>query len=189
MPAQADKLEERLRSVEASRDAMQGSIGTLRHFVYWSIPLAVVLTTGLVGLGWHYVGACQDIARHGEHLKAADERLRAAEDGLRAAEKKSGELAGQLESIRGHIRVIVDRQGKDLPNVPNALVYHGRIKRLDATEIAILPDDIGEPVWAFRLQDGPVRVRVNQKAAALADLKLGMRAAIFPGKTLMIDAE
>lgn len=126
-----------------------------------SIGLSLVL---IVSSAIAYGKMSSRVEQLGEQLKelaAKNEALRSAHDNLRA-----------------YVTVLMDRDPRGAPRVPEAIVFRGEIRDVSATSITILEPELGEPARKFTLPSN-AEIILDGRPAKVADLRHGMEVAIL----------
>ncbi len=175
-----DKLESRLQKVENFKSYMFGA------FAVAGVSLSL--------LGWIFSGMYKEVAETSKSVALHETRLSTEEKNHKELESKYEkdykELYEAHNQLRRNIIVLWDRQPKQPPHFVEAIVFHGRIESISPKELALLPDEIGDPVYQFSLPQNTL-VSINHKPAKIADLKVGMKASVtlIKGKVDEIQAE
>jgi hypothetical protein len=199
-------LEKRVGQVEVKMEGVRTTVDSLTEFRktaepnVWYVTHARGLFVFLFGvavtaLGTALYGGYSFLQRFNriefaseDHAKriedqARDQTRRLGEQGARQ-EKRLDEQAQRIKELteannrlRTYVTVINERTGKGLPMIPEALVWHGKILRVDPKELKLLPDEFGEPARLFSLTDSP-RITLNGKPARAQELEPNMRASV-----------
>lgn len=179
-------LSERTITMEPKLDALDKKAEAFRQFQEKAEPSLWFLThakmiaglfaaafVGAIGTGiWRFATVSTLVEQHAKDI----DKLRTGDE-VRDLRKQYDSLLNAHNSLRGHIKVLYDRQQRGPVGLPEAVAYDGRIEQLSAEKITILPDDIGLPLYTFKLPED-VGVRMNGKPARLADLKPGMKVKV-----------
>jgi hypothetical protein len=171
-------LEKRVRVLEEFKGQVTGAWSAAK--AAWAAVAVNVLIIG--GFVYHYGGLTTSVNNHKEELTRLDGSLVKLGTGLE-------KIGNRVDSLRVYVTVLMDRDPKGAPKVPEAIVYRGRVLEVTANTITVLDDNPGEPARKFVL--GPEsKVSLNGKDAQLADVRAGMTAELtrIGGQVTMIAA-
>lgn len=170
---------------------------TFRQEAEPNIWFIVWLRTIIVGVGLALLaGGCSLIQRfqaletgagnHQEEYKKTVDRL---ELQIKEQRAKSDEMFKAHNSLRASVIVVLERQGKGIPNLPETIVYHGRILAVTPGSITILPHELGEPAMKILLTS-KTPIRFNKKSVNIDALRVGMEAEVLwlDGDVKSVDA-
>jgi hypothetical protein len=178
--AKITALETRTRSLE---DFKSESTGALKVVFAWAtFGLSGLSFLGLIGFVWHYATTARDVTKHEEQLAKLDAKLDARDAKIASSIKeisaKADETRKNHDNLRAYVTVLMDRDPKGAPKIPEVVVYRGRVLAVASDTITILDADPGEPARKFIL--GPEsKVSLNGKSAKLAAIEARMTAEII----------
>lgn len=175
-------LEQRTLVLEDFKKKFDWTAGAV-YAAWAALGLSVVTAlTILGGFIWSYSGLTKDVGfavkeldKHEGHYKDLRAKFEAEARELR---EKHAAILKAHQSLRSSVIVLYDRQGKGVPNVPEAVVFRGRILDVSPEQITILPPELGQPALRFKLRAG-VDVRIGPAAAKLDELRPGLDAEVL----------
>jgi hypothetical protein len=93
-------------------------------------------------------------------------------------EQRHEKLLDAHNAIRSRVEILRERPGQWPPKNAEALIITGKIKRIYANAVTVLPDEIDEPAYKFVIYLD-TEIRVDGNAAKLTDLQIGMDAEVL----------
>jgi prefoldin subunit 5 len=186
-----DELRADVASHQTTLEVMKKTMEGLEDFKKQAEPNMWLVHWGRVIFGAMAVLCIGGIYTFSQRLKGVEEatnHIRTDHDKLEAqvkeANQKHEKLLQHHNTLRSYVTVMMDRDPKGAPKVPEAIVYRGRIQERSASAITILEPDPGEPARRFTITP-KVEVKIAGKVAKVQDLAVGMNAELLHDGTLV----
>lgn len=170
-----EKLELQVRALEDFKSQIRG--GWWAATAAWAGAgfSAMAVFSGIVYGVHSYTTMAATVDQHSKAIATVEARAIAADA---KTEAKYEPLRASHDRLRAYVAVLMDRDPRGAPQVPEAIVYTGKIVAVSDREITILEPDPGEPAKRFTLPPG-VEIRLDGKLVKVAALRIDSPVSIL----------